>query len=61
MANQGSCLAALHALSYMARPDVLLQWSEKQPACFVCLFLKELQILSGKSDMKSIIFAKKGT
>lgn len=53
--------AALHTLSYTARPDVLLQRSEKQPACFVCLYLKGLQNFPGKSDIKSIVFAKKGS
>lgn len=40
VANQGFYLAALRTLSYMACPDVLLQWSKKEPACFVCFFLK---------------------
>lgn len=48
VAKQGSCLVALHSLSYTVYPDVLLQWGEKQPACLVCLLLKGLQNFPGK-------------
>lgn len=54
----GSCPTALHTPSYTVHPDVLLQWSEKQPICLICLFKKELQNFPRKSDIKSIIFVR---